>query len=122
MIGFGVIGATMIGLLIRRLITTTHFLLNQSRMDYSSTIGGMINGANNETRDGIQLLLDTVMIQIGRVMSAEMTKRLDEAKKEAWVYVITLCSTLGVYFLGSFVQLDFGHMFTCFIQCKYWIS
>ncbi|TPX59306.1 chitin synthase [Spizellomyces sp. 'palustris'] len=116
MFGFGVIGAVMIGLLVRRLIQTVQFVGTQYNMDYGGILRPLVDPAVQPTSDGGQLLMNTLVVQVARVMRKDMDVKLGDAKRESLVYAVTLASTVGVYFLASFLQLDFAHMFTCFLQ------
>ncbi|KAI9097307.1 glycosyltransferase family 2 protein [Phlyctochytrium arcticum] len=116
MCGFGVIGAVMIGLLIRRLISTIKFVTSQNGVKYNAILQPIMTQSAQPTQDGGQLLVNAMMQQFASVMREEMNRTLTQATWESWVYAATLASTIGVYFLASFLQGDFWHMFTCFIQ------
>ncbi|KAI8918364.1 chitin synthase 1 [Powellomyces hirtus] len=117
MCGFGVIGAVMIGLLIRRLAFTIDFLQTQPSISYTNMIKPIVGpAAGNATGDGAQLLVNTMLMQMGQVLTKQLDVQLMEARRENLIYCLTLASTVGVYFIASFLQMDFAHMFTCFIQ------
>ncbi|RKO87517.1 chitin synthase-domain-containing protein, partial [Blyttiomyces helicus] len=76
MIGFGLIGAVMLGLIIRRVVV-------------------MVNTSTDSSAD---------------------TNYATFFEQQTWLYVITLASTVGVFWLASFLHMDFAHMFTSFLQ------
>ncbi|KAI8592871.1 chitin synthase 2 [Geranomyces variabilis] len=116
MFGFGVIGAVMIGLLIRRLISTINFLTTKPKTTYANMMNGLLAPSQQPTADGAQILLNAIMNQMGTVMLKQLDLQLNEARRENLIYCVTLASTVGVYFIASFLQFDFAHMFTCFVQ------
>ncbi|KAJ3018777.1 Chitin synthase, class 1 [Thoreauomyces humboldtii] len=116
MCGFGVIGLVMIGLLIRRLVTTIEFLRTEPGTSYSDMMTPILSSADNTTKDGGQFLINTILLQMGKVMQERLDLQLSATRKENWIYCVTLASTVGVYFIAGFLQWDFAHMFTCFVQ------
>ncbi|KAI8825096.1 chitin synthase-domain-containing protein [Fimicolochytrium jonesii] len=116
MLGFGVIGATMISLLVRRFVMTLHFFQRMPTINYTEMMKPVVNPSTLTTNDGSQMLVNTLLAQMSRVVTKELDKELARARWENLVYCVTLGSTIGVYFLASFMHLDFAHMFTSFVQ------
>ncbi|KAJ3042656.1 Chitin synthase, class 2 [Rhizophlyctis rosea] len=118
MILFGAIGMVMIGLLIRRVngLVGTHVSGLDSTAGYRTLLNPMIEKADSSVTDGGQLLINAMVMHVANTTMVQLEENLKSARWEALIYMVTLASTIGVFFLASFVQLDFAHMFTCFIQ------
>ncbi|KAJ3282861.1 Chitin synthase, class 1 [Borealophlyctis nickersoniae] len=116
MFGFGVIGAVMIGLLVRRCLTLAHTQLSGLDQAYANLFRPLLAQTSSETTDGGQLLVNALLMQVANVTKTNVDANLKQSKHEALIYMVTLASTFGVYFFASFIQFDFMHMFTCFIQ------
>ena len=121
MVLFGVIGAVMMGLLVRRVtaLVGAHVTGLGDTDAYNELLNPMIDQARVEVTDGGQLLVNAIVMHVANVTMVQLEENLKQARWEALIYLVTLASTIGVFFFASFVQLDFAHMFTCFIQCEW---
>ncbi|KAJ3037428.1 Chitin synthase, class 2, partial [Rhizophlyctis rosea] len=118
MVLFGVIGAVMMGLLIRRIaaLVGAHVTGLDDTDAYRELLNPIVDHARVEVTDGGQLLVNALVMHVANVTMVQLEENLKQARWEALIYLVTLASTIGVFFFASFVQLDFAHMFTCFIQ------
>ncbi|KAJ3078463.1 Chitin synthase, class 2, partial [Quaeritorhiza haematococci] len=126
MIGFGLIGAVMLGLLVRRmaLLVTTVYLApprqafeNTFKQILSEVDGSMrFQEQRGDTADAAQILIAAILGNVTQVVQYRVQKTIEYQGQQALTYIIALASTFGVFFLASFLQMDFSHMFTCLIQ------
>ncbi|KAI9208366.1 glycosyltransferase family 2 protein [Polychytrium aggregatum] len=118
MMGFGVIGAAMIVLLVVKVTGLNVFSYNQTRSDYDQFFQhfGQVTQSWNSTSDTGELLLGAVLERIREVYSDRVYDNLQKSQFQSYTYIATLASTFGVFLVGSIIQGDVAHMFTCLIQ------
>ncbi|KAJ3325035.1 Chitin synthase, class 2, partial [Blyttiomyces sp. JEL0837] len=110
------IGAVMTGLLISRMISL--FTVNTSGLsnDYYTFLNQSAAMAGAPTNDSMQFIVNTVIWNVADVMNKQLQDNLKKGVLLQVTYLMSIASTFGVMFAASFLQLDFAHMFTCFIQ------
>ncbi|KAJ3218647.1 Chitin synthase, class 1 [Dinochytrium kinnereticum] len=113
----GLIGIVMIGLLISRIFTLFTTNTNGLLSGYMDVLNpNAVKALETRTEDPMIFMLDSLVVTVSDVLYTNLEKNLLMGFKLKAAYVITLCATFGVMFAASFIQLDFAHMFTSFIQ------
>lgn len=122
MIAFGIIGAVMMGLLARRLIVlVNNSFLSPPSKDTDAYLNQVIADAAGSTQiqeqvsgnpDQIQVLINAMLGNVTQVLKSQIQLNIESQNMQALTYLIALASTFGVYFVASFIQMDFAHMFT----------
>ncbi|KAJ3375577.1 Chitin synthase, class 2, partial [Lobulomyces angularis] len=102
MFGFGIIGAAMFGMLVHRLYILLQYSIISPPLDPLMT---MLDGLNNE-------------IVLSQLQELGKDPKLQDSAQflVTNTYLIALASSFGVFYLASFLQRDFYHMFTCLLQ------
>ncbi|KAJ3112603.1 Chitin synthase, class 2 [Phlyctochytrium bullatum] len=117
MVILGIIGIVMITLLLRRissLFTTNTQGLTEAYFDVLNP--NAIIALETQTQDPLIYMLDSIIVSASDALYTNLKNNLDMSFKLRFAYIVTLCATFGVMFAASIVQLDFAHMFTCFVQ------
>ncbi|KAJ3099254.1 Chitin synthase, class 1 [Phlyctochytrium planicorne] len=112
-----IIGIVMMWLLISRIsslfTTNTNGLLD----GYYNLLNGYgLTAMDARTEDPMLFMLDSMIWTVSDVMYENLKKNLEMGQRLRAAYLVTVLATFGVMFVASFIQLDFAHMFTCFIQ------
>ena len=116
MIGFGIIGAGMMAIVIKRCIQLSELFFGTSQASVSSTLNTLSLAANFKTDDSLQLLLNSVAIQSQQVMKSHTKQLTENSMREAYLFMIAFASTIGLYVASSLIQLDFMHILFCLVQ------
>lgn len=117
MIGFGLIGAVMIGLLVRRLIVlVSGTFIAQSIFSIRKSLNLLDAAASVSSTDPVQRLINQVFLNVSSVARYQIEQNSAYQYQQALTYLVALASSIGLFLVASIIQLDAAHMLTCFIQ------
>ncbi|KAI8905003.1 glycosyltransferase family 2 protein [Gorgonomyces haynaldii] len=120
MFGFGLIGAGMIWVLLKRMLVISNAFLSTND---AHALSNLIQAqANVTTDDSAQLLINTLLLQTSSVMEKTMVAAQANNQMEAILFLTAAVSTIGVYFLASLIQMDITHMFTYLLLLPSYIN